>query len=805
MKYSVELIESDNNILQKLPVNREHRDTRTRADGVLVQADTSPIDITRANTILPRIVQAMLVAGFVLPHAAIAQVTLNFVNADIDQVAKAIGVATGQTIVVDPRVKGQLNLVSEQPVAEGKAIKTLESALRMQGYALLQDHGVLKVVPEADAKLQGVPTYFGNTPVAEGDQVITQIFQLRYESANSLLSVLRPLISPNNAIAAYPTNNTLVVTDYADNVRRIASIIAGIDVASGQAADIVLLKNANALDLAPEVTRILEPSTVGGTDPTLKISVLPDARTNSLVIRASSTARLQEAKALIGKLDTPSLEPGNIHVVPLRNADARELSKTLRGMMGQSTGNDSSSSSQNNFDQNNGELGGKSGSGMGGSSSNQGVVPPLPGNFNVSGGSSGTGIASGSSNSFGSGEAKDSGESGSHGGMIIQPDIATNSLVITASEPVYRNLRNVIDQLDARRPQVYIESLIVELNSDKAMQLGVQWQGLLSQGGNTSLYGSSNFATATSNGIVNLTAAGYAANGATSSLAAASALLNNGLNIGLLHQFGKYLGLGGLLQALQTSGDVNVLSTPNLMMLDNEDAKIVVGQNVPFVTGSYAQTGSSTSVTPFQTYDRQDVGITLHVRPQITAGGTIKLQIYTESSSVVNGTANSLSGPTVNKRSIQSSVLADDGSIVVLGGLIQDQYTNDNSKVPWLGSLPVVGALFRTEDKDRTKTDLMVFIRPVIIRDSDTEQGISMNRYNYIRGETTGYVSDNRTVRDEQGPVVPPAPASGAGANGAGALAPTEQHITTQQRPATLQIQPAASPRAAPVFGGTQQ
>lgn len=739
----------------------------------------------RTRFALRRIIHTLFAAGLVLPSIVQADVTLNFVNADIDQVAKAIGLATGQTVVVDPRVKGQLNLVSDQPVGDAKAIATLQAALRMQGYALLQDHGILKVVPESDAKLQGVPTYQGNTPVASGDQVVTQVFQLHYESANNLVSVLRPLISPNNAITAYPANNTLVVTDYASNVRRIASIINDIDIPEGQSTDVVPLKNADALDLAGEIEKILDPGAIGGTDNTLKVTVLPETRTNSLIVRASSPARLHEAETLIAKLDTPTREPGNIHVVALHNADATELAKTLRGMMGEGSGNDdnSSSSSQASFNQGNGGFGSSgssSGSGTGNAGGSQGTVPPLPSSFGSSGTQSSASSGSAGSASAGSG-TKDS--ASSHSGMI-EADPATNSLVITAPEPLYRNLRNVIDQLDARRAQVYIESLIVELSSDKAAQLGVQWQGLLSLGGSTSVYGSTNFNTSTSQGIVNLTTSGYqVSQSGASALSSSSTLLNNGLNIGLLHQFGKYLGLGGLLQALQTSSDVNVLSTPNLITLDNEDAKIVVGQNVPFVTGSYAQTGSSASVTPFQTYDREDVGITLHVRPQITEGGVIKLQIYTESSSVESGTSTNADGPTVNKRAIQSTVLADDGSIVVLGGLIQDQYNNDNSKVPWLGSLPIVGGLFRTEDKDRTKTDLMVFLRPVIVRDSDTERSISQNRYDYIRSETDNYQSDNRTIRDTQIPVVPVLPAGGNAASGVGALAPAQKRIDTPATP----------------------
>src|ERR1700738_4838115 len=298
----------------------------------------------RKRMALRRVATALLVAGLITAQTAQAQVTLNFVNADIDQVAKAIGAATGKTIIVDPRVKGQLNLVSENPVPEDQAIKTLESALRMQGFALVQDHGVLKVVPEADAKLQGVPTYFGNSPRARGDQVITQVFELRNESANNLLPVLRPLISPNNTIPAYPANNTLVVTDYADNVRRIAQIIVAVDTAAGQQIQVVPLKNANAIDVAAQLSKLLDPGAIGSTDATLKVSVTADPRINALMIRASNGARLAAAKSLAQKLDSPTTQLGNMHVVALRNANAVQLAKTLRGMLGKGGAEGASSS-----------------------------------------------------------------------------------------------------------------------------------------------------------------------------------------------------------------------------------------------------------------------------------------------------------------------------------------------------------------------------------------------------------------------------------------------------------------------------
>ncbi|NPT54510.1 type II secretion system secretin GspD [Paraburkholderia elongata] len=711
---------------------------------------------------LRRVATALLVAGLITAQTAQAQVTLNFVNADIDQVAKAIGAATGKTIIVDPRVKGQLNLVSENAVPEDQALKTLQSALRMQGFALVQDHGVLKVVPEADAKLQGVPTYVGNAPVARGDQVVTQVFVLKNESANNLLPVLRPLISPNNTVAAYPANNTIVVTDYADNVRRIAQIIAGVDTAAGQSVSVVPLKNANAIDIAAQLTKMLDPGAIGSTDATLKVSITPDPRTNSLLIRASNAGRLAAARQLAKELDAPTSMPGNMHVVALRNADATKLAKTLRGMLGKGgeTGTSGGSNEANSFNQN-------SGGGLGSNSTGTSGTPPLPsGGLNSSSLASpmgGGGGAYGSSGGSGSGGLlggdKDKGDENQPGGMI-QADAATNSLIITAAEPVYRNLRAVIDQLDARRAQVYIEALIVELNSNTNANLGIQWQVA-----NNSIFAGTNLATGSGNSIINLTGAAAIAAATTTSGGLAGALatqnIQQGLNVGWVHNIFGVQGLGALLQALSQTADANVLSTPNLITLDNEEAKIVVGTNVPIQTGSYSNLTSGTTGNAFNTFDRVDVGLTLHIKPQITDGGILKLQLYTEDSAIVTGTTNvatNPSGPQFTKRSIQSTVLADNGEIIVLGGLMQDNYQVSNSKVPLLGDIPWLGQLFRSEQKTRQKTNLMVFLRPVIITDRDTAQAVTSNRYDYVQGVTGAYKSDNNLIKDKDDPVVPPMP-----------------------------------------------
>ncbi|MGI4814683.1 MAG: type II secretion system secretin GspD [Janthinobacterium lividum] len=724
--------------------------------------------MTKKRRDLPRQVGLTLIAGLLATLFApgvYADVTLNFANADIDQVARAIGAATNRTIIVDPRVKGQLNLVSEAPVPDEQALKTLQSALRMQGFALLQDHGVLKVVPEADAKLQGVPTFIGNAPQARGDQVITQVFELHNESANNLLPVLRPLISPNNSIAAYSANNTLVITDYADNVRRLASIIAGIDGAAGREVGVVQLKNANALDVATALQKLLDPGQIGSSDATLKVNVIADPRTNSLLLRASNAGRIAQAKSLIAQLDAPTREPGNMHVVPLRNADATKLAKTLRGMMGQGSGSsDSAAASGSNGSSGLSALSNSNGSdsngsgaglgGLGGAGSSGAGISPLPGGS--SGGSYGSsaglgGIAGGNGSRASSGA---SGDDSSQGGMI-QADASTNSLIITAPDAVYRNLRNVIDQLDQRRAQVYIEAIIAEVSSTSSTALGVQWQALLG-GGDTKVYTGTNL-PGTGNSIVDLTTSAY-----TATTTGTLPTLQQGLNIGVLHQFGNYLGLGALLQALASSSDTNILSTPNLITLDNEEAKIIVGQNVPVVTGSVSLSTTG-ATTPYQTYDRVNVGTVLDVKPQITEGGTIKLQLYQEDSSVAstNAAVVAVQGPTFNKRSIQSTILCDDGQIIALGGLISDQYQSGNSKVPWLGDIPLLGALFRTENKSRNKTNLMVFLRPVIVRDADASRDVALSRYDYMRAAQANYQSENKIVRGTA-PQLPPAPPTAA-------------------------------------------
>ena len=308
---------------------------------------------------------------------------------------------------------------------------------------------------------------------------------------------------------------------------------------------------------------------------------------------------------------------------------------------------------------------------------------------------------------------------------MIQADPATNSLIITAPEPVYRNIRDIIEKLDVRRAQVFIETLIVEVTSDTAAQFGVQWLNLGGVGNTsgTSVIGGQVFNNA-----------GTSIVGAAQNLST----ISSGLNIGVvrgtitLPGIGEVTNLGFLARALESTGNANILSTPNIMTLDNEEAKAVVGQNVPFVTGTYTNTsGNSSTVNPFQTVERKDVGITLKVKPQVSEGGAVRMQIYQEVSSVADSSLSA--GLITNKRSLETNVIVDDGQIIVLGGLVEDKASNGIDKVPLLGDIPVVGSLFRSEKRQRTKTNLMVFLRPYVIRDGSASSSIVMDRYDYMR------------------------------------------------------------------------
>ena len=625
-------------------------------------------------------------------------ITLNFVNANIDAVARTMATLTGRNVVVDPRVKGTITMTTERAVTPAAAYSQFLATLRLQGFTVVSASGLDKIVPEADAKLQSgaVST---NVPVG-GGQIATTIFKLNFENANNLLPILRPLISPNNTINVNPGNNSLVITDYADNLNRLGRIIAALDVANATDVELLPVRYASVTDIAPLITRLLDNS--GGVttaETSYRTTVLAEPRSNSLIVRAANGARLELVKTLLKSLDTPALngpngDAGNIYVVYLKNADATKLAAVLRAAL---TGTAAGGTSQAAAPLLSAATAISTAGGIGGISQNNAATAPV------------------------------TPSAGPSTGGQIQADTATNSLIITASEPQYRQLRAVIEKLDARRAQVYVESLIAEVNMDKAAEFGIQWQGPIGGRGD-SLIGllGTNFGSGGKN-IINL---------ATQAGTGAPVAPTKGFNLGVAARANGVYFLGFLANFLQTSGAGNILSTPNLLTLDNEEAKIVIGQNVPFVTGQFTNTGSggsNGSVNPFQTIERKDVGLTLRVKPQISENGTVKMAIFQEVSSVQPGSVNSATGLITNKRSIESNVLVEDGAIIVLGGLLQDEFSGNQDKVPGLGDVPVFGNLFKSESRSRKKTNLMVFLRPVVVRDASASTALSMDRYDLMR------------------------------------------------------------------------
>lgn len=717
------------------------------------------------------------------------RVSLNFVDTDIPAVLRALSLFTQRNFLVDPRVKGKLTLVSDRPVDSGQALSMLTGALRLQGFAIVDVDGVTRVVPEADAKLQG-SAVVGNTrpatsvggapaggaargpvPVSafakgggNSGEMLTRVFPLKYENAANLVPVLRPMVPPNNPINAYPGNNTLVVTDYADNLERIAQVIARIDVPSSIDTDVVPVQSGIATDIAILASQLLDTQS---SDPTQRIAVVADPRSNSVLVRSGSPARTRLARDLIMKLDAQQNRAGNLHVVYMRNAQATRIAEVLGGLL---TGQANSAPGATG-----GASGGTGGAQGGARTQNTSATSTQPGQGMSGATGSSKGGLSGEQERIAREDNSTQAVSYSAGGATIQADPSTNSLIISAPEPLYRSLREVIDQLDQRRAQVLVESLIVEVSEEKAAEFGIQW---MTGAGNINSNGTSFI------GGTNLGGSGITGNGPTSIDA-----LGGGLSLGVVKGTvdvlgNKVINLGVLARAMQNTGEANILSTPNLLTLDNQSASILVGKTVPFVTGQYVTSGSNGSSNPFQTIEREDVGLKLNIRPQISEGGAVKLDIYQEVSSIDESRSNSTTGIVTNKRAIDTSVLIDDGQIIVLGGLLEENVTLTSNSVPGLGSLPVIGSLFRYDTRKRTKTNLMVFLRPYVVRDANRSASVTMDRYDYMRrAQAAVQPGEHWALPDMQAPMLPTPGSAPTVSNNAYDLRPEQQAATLRRPP----------------------
>lgn len=632
------------------------------------------------------------------------EVLLNFQAADIQAVVKAMSQMTGRNFLLDPRVKGQITIISARPVSTGAAYQIFLSALKAQGFTAVEGIGVIRVIPATEAKTSA--DVFDEP--RGGERIMTHILIVQHSSATQIIPLLRPLMSPTSQLSAHEPANALIITDYADNIRRLLKIVEKIDQPVSSDVTIIPLKYASALDLAELVTRLSLPGAGQPGQPGVpaggiagdRMTIIPDLRTNSLLVRADNPGRVNQVQSLIAKLDVPATRGGQTRVVYLRNADAVKLAEILRGL--------------------------------------------LAGEARVQQASATIAAVPGAPRAAAGGAAKAAEAS------LVQADEATNALIINAPDAVYNNLRAVIEKLDVRRTQVYVEALIVEMTTDAAHELGVQWAtgGKAGSGGVAAVQNFPNARPGLAGAVLDPT-----------SLASAGGLLLGFLGERVTLADGTVVrSLGALARALEQQNLANILSTPNLMTLDNAEAKIVVGQNVPFVTGSFTQASGGTTgalVNPFQTIERKDVGLTLKIKPQVSEGGLIKLDIFQEVSNVAPAAGSGASDLITNKRSIETKVIVDDGHTIILGGLIEDNRTESEQSVPFLGKIPLIGALFRYKSTTGKRTNLMVFLRPVIIQGPNDSYGVTADRYKYLRA--LGRDKARYEAMDRLAPVAPDA------------------------------------------------
>ena len=580
--------------------------------------------------------------------------TVNFKDTDIQEVIKFVADATGKTIVVDPKVRGQVRVISQEPVNQKELYQLFLSIIDVQGFTAVESGKVVRIVPNRDARSLPVPT--GEDGQEVDDTYVTQVIKLQNISASRVLPTLRPLVPQHGHLSAYDASNAIIVTDTRANIQRLQRIIAQIDQSSVTETELMHLNFAPAEELARLITQLLQNqgSDEGGR---AKLTLVPDARTNALVVHGDEMQRAR-VRALVEDLDRPSARNSNVRVVYLKYAQAANVAQVLNGV----AQNIQSEEQQNQRRE-----------------------------------------------------------------VNIQADENTNSLLITADGDTMEALLSVVDSLDIRRAQVLVEAIIVEMEDSDGRELGIQWLYRDDSGGFASSSRGDGSAAAIGQGALDDSDDGLA-----TLAGAVSQVRGEVFGVGRLEQGGDFL---VLLNLLQEKSSTNILSTPNLLTTDNFTASISVGQNIPFATGSFSSTGggSSNPTNPFRTIERRDVGVLLEVTPHVNDGDSVVLDISQEVSSV--SSLNNPDGPITNQRTLDTQVLAANGETIVLGGLIQEEVQTTEQRVPFLGSIPGLGYLFRNQSDNISKTNLLVFIRATVIEDDKMLRGATAEKYKALRDQ----------------------------------------------------------------------
>jgi len=702
-----------------------------------------------------------------------ATITPNYKDADLSQIIQAVSEVTGKNFIIDPRVNAKVTMLSSTPMSADAFYQAFLSVLQVYGYVAVPAGKVIKIVPNTDAR-QLPSIDLPSNVSASSDEMVTQIITMKNVSAAQLVPLLRPLIPQSGHLAAYPNGNMLIISDRASNVSRIMRIIERMDESGEEPIEVIPLRNASATEVVRTINQ-LNQGAAGGGEGGAPVKVVADERTNSVLISGEKSLRLK-VKALVLDLDTPRAGGGDTQVRYLLYADAEKLADKLKGQA---------------------------------SATAKAQAGPAPGAGGAPGGGGGGGGGGGSN---------------VDASVTIWADVPTNALIMTAPPKIMKNLMAVIDKLDIRRAQVEVEAMIVEVDVNKSANLGVQW---LLDGGTSLGYGVINFPGSSGTSIVDIaaaalggisglenssTAAGQTtatntgtaiATGGASAATGISSLIPNGATFAVgTYNSNTGKGFAALIQALRSDGTSNIISTPRIITMNNEEAEVKVTQEIPLITGQYTSSQSQVNGTtsPFETIQREEVGTILKVTPHISEGNTIQLKVEQEDSAPGAKLADSADIST-NKRSIKTTILIEDGGIIVLGGLMQDTVTESEDRVPVLGAIPLLGNLFKSRSGSRQKSDLLIFLRPRILRDQAATQEVSTKRYDDIRDEERNLHKGKITLLPgERQPSLPAIPATSPNAINSQAPPPgTPVIIAPSPQPAPApQPVPGAQPAPAP-------
>ncbi len=694
---------------------------------------------------------ALLIAG---PLGA--QTTLNVRDADIRAFIADAAKVTGRTFIIDSRVQGKVTVVTDRPQSRSEYFEIFLSTLRANGLvAVPTSNGAFRIQPTENASSQ--PSRVGSAG-ASRNSFVTEVIRLRSIDASSAVDTVRTLVSPQGSVTANRAGNSIVIVDFSDNVRRVREVVRRIDT-DNASTRVIALKNAGAREIATALQALVSSGQqAGGTGQ--GVSVVAITSSNAVALRGdpSTVARLADVAS---DLDRRASLGTEIKVVFLQNADAGQLLPVLQQLVGQQP---TEAPQQTQLSQQTGGLNG---------ANSRNIVPPQGQ------------LSSAAPAQGGAGQPAIVAEGGRTAAVVTRFSGA-NAIVIAAPAEVQRQLADVIAQLDTRREQVLVEAIIAEVSDSTANQLGFQFL-LGSLGGSAIPIAATTFsnsapnlltvagaigarrlntATTTVNGTTTVTSTNSQISDQLAQAAIGSLLGAAGGFGGVATTIGKDGVFGGIINALKSDTTSNLLQAPHVITLDNQPARILVGQEIPITTG---QALSQNFDNAFRTVQRENVGIQLEVRPQVNSSGTIKLFLHQQVSSVSGPVSNDNSDLILNKREVETTLTVDDGQIAVIGGLLDENERRTIEKIPLLGDIPGLGNLFKSKARSRTKTNLMIFIRPTILRTAEDSRRVTEQRYGYLRVQQglqnpNAEPSIDQLVRDYMGaePPLPPSPAPGS-------------------------------------------